>query len=134
MKSIKHFSYILAFILISACDQEVIVLQAPEPPPADTSCDDAVPGSASFTKFIAVGNSFVAGFQAGALFTDGQNNSLPAILNKQFECVGSPAAFVQPTINTALGYDILIRFADSLANVYGTASLASARNYNCVLG
>lgn len=108
MKSIKYFAYILAFILISACEQEVIVLQAPPAPPVDTSCEDAVPGSAVFTKFVAVGNSFVAGFQAGALFTEGQNNSLPAILNKQFECVGAPAAFVQPTINTPHGFNIFI--------------------------
>jgi len=108
MKSIKYFAYILAFILISACEQEVIVLQAPPAPPVDTSCDDAVPGSAVFTKFVAVGNSFVAGFQAGALFTEGQNNSLPAILNKQFECVGAPSAFVQPTINTPHGFNIFI--------------------------
>jgi len=108
MKSIKYITFILAIILISACEQEVIELQAPPPPPDDTSCATAVPGSASFTKFVAIGNSFVAGFQAGALFTEGQNNSLPAILNKQFECVGSPAAFVQPTINTQHGYNIFI--------------------------
>ena len=108
MKSIKYFAYILAFILISACEQEVIeftpAVVVPLPPP----CEGATAGTASFTKFVAVGNSFVAGFQAGALFTEGQSNSLPAILNKQFECVGSPAAFVQPTINTPHGFNIFI--------------------------
>lgn len=108
MKSMKYFAYILAIVVVSACDQEVIVLQAPEPPPADTSCEDAVAGSASFTKFVAIGNSYVAGFQAGALFNEGQANSLPAILNKQFQCAGAPAAFVQPNINTALGFNIFI--------------------------
>lgn len=107
MKSIKYFFYILAFFLISACDQEVLVLQAPEVP-VDNSCSTASAGSASFTKFVAIGNSFVAGFQAGALFTEGQTNSLPAILHKQFQCVGAPAAFVQPTINSAFGYNIFI--------------------------
>lgn len=108
MKSLKYFAYILAFVLVSACEQEIIELTPPEvvePPP---TCQGAVAGSASFTKFVAIGNSFVAGFQAGALFTEGQDNSLPAILNKQFECVGAPAAFVQPTINSALGYNIFI--------------------------
>ncbi len=108
MKSIKHLAYILAFILVSACEQEVIQLQAPPPPPVDTSCDDAVPGTASFTKFVAIGNSFVAGFQAGALFDEGQSNSLASMLNKQFECVGAPAAFNQPTINTPLGFNLFI--------------------------
>ena len=107
MKSLKHFAYILAFTLIWACDQEVLVLQAPEVI-VDTSCSTATAGTASFTKFVAIGNSFVAGFQAGALFTEGQTNSLPAILNKQFECVGAPAAFVQPTINSTYGYNIFI--------------------------
>ncbi len=98
----------LALILAGACDQEVIELQPPTAPPADTSCQDATPGSANFTKFVAVGNSFVAGFQAGALFDEGQNNSLAAILNKQFECVGASATFNQPTINSPLGYNIFI--------------------------
>ncbi len=108
MKSLNYFFYILMFVLIGACDQDVIDLQAPEGPQENTECQTAVAGSASFTKFVAVGNSFVAGFQAGALFTEGQNNSLAAILNKQFECVGAPAAFNQPTINSELGYNIFI--------------------------
>lgn len=90
-----------------ACDQEVIQLQDPEGPQEET-CAGVDAGSADFTKFVAVGNSFVAGFQAGALFTAGQSNSLPAILNKQFECAGAPAEFVQPTINSDLGYNIFI--------------------------
>ncbi len=106
MKSIKYFLYSLIFVMTVACDQEVIDLQEPETPPADTSCEDAVAGSADFTKFVAIGNSYIAGFQAGALFNDGQNNSLAAIFNKQLECVGSPSTFNQPTINSVNGYNI----------------------------
>lgn len=108
MKSLKYFSYILAFILIGGCTQEVIDLKEPEPVPPDTSCEDAVTGSADFTKFIAIGNSFVAGVQGGALFTNGQNNSLPVIMNKQFECVGAAAAFNQPTIGASLGWNLFV--------------------------
>jgi hypothetical protein len=108
MKSIRYFVYILAFFLTGACDQEVIKLQEPEGPTENTECLTATAGSADFTKFIAIGNSFVAGFQAGALFNEGQSNSLAAILNKQFECVGAPSTFNQPTINSELGYNIFI--------------------------
>lgn len=106
----KSFKYSLGVALLlfaaTACDQEVIELQEPE---AEASqCEGATAGSADFTKFVAMGNSFVAGFQAGALFTTGQNNSLPAILNKQFECVGAPATFNQPSINASLGWNLFI--------------------------
>lgn len=106
MKTIKLISLTLAF-LVMACDQDVIDLQ----PPAiteDTSCETATAGNVSFSKFVAVGNSFVAGFQAGALFTEGQNNSLAAILNKQFECAGAPSTFNQPSINSEYGFNIFI--------------------------
>ncbi|MEO5977623.1 MAG: hypothetical protein ABIS36_18010 [Chryseolinea sp.] len=106
MKNTKLIFYILIFVMM-ACDQDVIKLEAPEATPGE-SCGNVEAGTANFTKFIAVGNSFVAGFQAGALFTEGQDNSLAAILNKQFECAGASATFKQPTINSALGYNIFI--------------------------
>jgi lysophospholipase L1-like esterase len=106
----KSFKYSLGVALLlfaaTACDQEIPELQEPEP--AASQCEGATAGSADFTKFVAIGNSFVAGFQAGALFTAGQNNSLPAILNKQFECVGAPATFNQPNINASLGWNLFI--------------------------
>lgn len=108
MKNLKFISiFIIALMVSISCEQEVIVA---EPPVVDTPDPgpDPVAGSASFTKFIAIGNSFVAGVQGGALFTDGQNNSLPAILNKQFVTVGAPATFTQPTINASLGYNLFI--------------------------
>lgn len=106
MKNIRLIPLTLAF-LIMACDQDVIDLQPPVVT-EDTSCETATPGTASFTKFVAVGNSFVAGFQAGALFTEGQNNSLAAILNKQFECAGAPSTFNQPNINSEYGFNLFI--------------------------
>ncbi len=105
MKSIKYSIYAITFFLAGACSQDVIDLQEPEVT-ADTSCEDAVTGTADFTKFVAIGNSYVAGFQAGALFTKSQDNSLAAILNKQLVCVGSPSAFNQPTIGSVNGYNI----------------------------
>src|SRR5688572_2902271 len=109
----KKKSYILILVLLFftiACEQEII-----ETTPADPDLTNITPdpctgsaGSANFTKFVAVGNSFVAGMQAGALFNEGQANSLPAILNKQFACVGGSSTFNQPSINSELGYNIFI--------------------------
>jgi hypothetical protein len=90
-----------------ACSQDVIDLQEPEGP-VEANCSTVTAGSADFTKFVAIGSSYVAGFQAGALFNDGQDNSLAAILNKQFECAGAPSDFVQPSIKTTYGFNIFV--------------------------
>ncbi len=107
MKTIKYLPIALAMVmLVGSCKQEPIVPgPAPAKPPAPST---GVPtkGSADFAKFIAVGNSFVAGVQGGALYTDGQNNSLAAILNKQFTLVGGTATFKQPSIKATLGWNL----------------------------
>lgn len=106
MRHLKRFIYI-ASVLVSACSQDVIDLQEPEGP-QEENCIGVTAGTADFTKFVAIGSSYTAGFQAGALFTEGQDNSLPAILNKQFECAGASTEFNQPSINTTNGYNIFI--------------------------
>lgn len=108
MKTFK-FLYILplALLISLGCEQEVITLEEPtvEAPPPETGA----PGNASFTKFIAIGNSFVAGVQGGALFTDGQNNSLPAIMATQFAVSGvGGGTFTQPNINATLGWNLFV--------------------------
>lgn len=109
MKTIKYLPIALAMVmLVGSCKQEPIV---PGPAPAKPSTPSTViptKGSADFAKFIAVGNSFVAGVQGGALFNDGQNNSLAAILNKQFTMVGGSATFNQPSIKATLGWNLFV--------------------------
>lgn len=100
-------SFVITLIVASACSQDVIDLQEPVGP-EEVTCATVTAGTADFTKFVAIGSSYVAGFQAGALFTVGQDNSLPAILNKQFECAGAPSTFNQPSINTANGFNIFV--------------------------
>ncbi len=79
----------------------------------DTSCEDADNGRADFTKFIAVhGNSFVAGVQCGALFTDGQNQSLAWIINEQLKCAGGGESFKQPDIGATLGWNLFYYAAE----------------------
>ena len=104
MKTFKIL-YILpiALLITISCEQEVITLEPPAPvvvtPPTGTK------GSADFTKFVAIGNSLTAGYQSGALFNEGQQNSLPLIMSKQFSIAqGTTIAFNQPDINSVNGY------------------------------
>jgi hypothetical protein len=52
-------------------------------------------GSADFSKYVALGDSFAAGFSDGALFIKGQENSYPNILAGQFAQAGG-GAFTTP--------------------------------------
>src|SRR5688572_8882613 len=108
MKKLRYILLAVAIVFASACEQEII-----ETVPADPDMTNLTPepcegtaGSANFTKFVAIGNSLVAGVQAGALFDDGQANSLAAILNKQLACAGGTSTFTQPAINTPLGFNL----------------------------
>lgn len=91
-----------ASLIAGSCKQEPIKLTPPEvvTPPGVTPSK----GTADFTKFVAIGNSLTAGYQAGALFTEGQKNSLGAILAQQFATVGG-GAFNQPDINSVNGFN-----------------------------
>jgi len=84
--------------LVFGCEQEIPELT----PPAEISGE---PGSADFTKFVSIGNSLTAGFQSGALFTEGQNNSYPAIMAEHFAYVSTNDPFDQPTINSVNGFN-----------------------------
>jgi hypothetical protein len=90
---------LLALLLGAGCKQDVINLTEPATvtPPTPSK------GTANFSKYVAVGNSLTAGFQAGALFTAGQENSFPLIMNKSFQSVGGSATFNQPDINSVNG-------------------------------
>lgn len=105
MKNINHIFFSLALLTgVTGCEQEMPDLKPLTPPPAYEPCPaTASAGSADFTKYIAIGNSITAGFQAGALFDQGQANSLGKILATQFACVGG-GEFNQPDINTENGF------------------------------
>lgn len=104
MKKLNIYLLALALLLWS-CEQERITLEPLPQTPSETETPDK--GSADFTKYVAIGNSLTAGFQAGALFTDGQQNSLAAMLAKQFKSVGG-GEFNQPDINSQNGFNILM--------------------------
>lgn len=71
-----------------------------------SSPDDNLPaltaGEADFSKYVAVGASFSAGFTDGALFIAGQQNSFPNILSQKFALLGG-GDFNQPLMNDNIG-------------------------------
>ena len=69
--------FILAIYLFS------IVCCTPE-----LKVEDPKTGEANFTKFIAIGGDFLAGYQDGALYKKGQEFCIPALLAQQFKMVG----------------------------------------------
>ncbi|MBX2900432.1 MAG: hypothetical protein KF775_12320 [Cyclobacteriaceae bacterium] len=104
MKLTHRIISVLATTLVAvSCSQEPIIPVAEEPVVPETPSGTS--GSANFSKFVAVGNSLTAGYQAGALFTEGQNNSLAAILAKQFSYAGGSATFNQPDIGSVNGFN-----------------------------
>lgn len=111
MKTITRFIHILlfgCFLFIGGCEQEVIELTPAPTDETNLNAGECPPGAsagnADFSKFIAIGNSLTAGFQAGALFTEAQQNSLGAVLARSFACVGG-GEFNQPDINSVNGYN-----------------------------
>ncbi len=60
------------------------------------------PGSAVFTKYIALGDSFAAGYSDNSLFKKGQENGYANILSQQFAAAGG-GAFTIPYANDNIG-------------------------------
>lgn len=86
MKSIKQYLYIAAGLsLLASCKPEI---ETAKP----------TPGTADFSRYIAVGNSLTAGYADGGLYLEGQLNSYPSIIAKQMASVGG-GAFTQPLFN-----------------------------------
>lgn len=93
---IKNFKWLLfAYLSISlvACSDDDSDSVAEEPISA---------GSADFSKYVALGDSFAAGYSDNGLFKKGQENSYPSILAQQFATVGG-GAFNVPYMNDNLG-------------------------------
>jgi len=57
-------------------------------------------GQADFSRYIAVGNSLTAGYADGGLYLEGQQNSFPEILARQFKAVGG-GEFTSPFFSEA---------------------------------
>jgi hypothetical protein len=96
MKKILSNAGLLCLFILISCHQEILE-QQPVPPISGEA------GSADFTKFVSIGNSLTAGYQAGALFQVGQDNSYPNIMAEQFAYVSENDQFDQPDTNSENG-------------------------------
>ncbi|MCF6223274.1 MAG: G-D-S-L family lipolytic protein [Flavobacteriaceae bacterium] len=92
---IKYIWLLLIFIGFIACEDDKYDTGGKEP-------IAVIPGTADFSKYVAVGNSLTAGFSDGALFMATQNNSLPNILAESMALAGG-GEFIQPLTNDNIG-------------------------------
>lgn len=65
------------------------------------------PGTADFSKYVAVGNSLTAGFMDAALYNGGQVYSYANLLSKEMRLAGG-GSFNQPDINSVNGYNVSV--------------------------
>lgn len=56
-------------------------------------------GTADFTRYVALGNSLTAGYADRSLYVEGQQNSYPVILARQFGYVGNDGVFKLPLMD-----------------------------------
>lgn len=100
-------------IFINACegveDSLVNDRLAENPPPTGPELT-GTQGGTDFTTYVAIGNSLTAGFMDGALYDDGQENSLAALIAGQLQIAvendgDSFDEFDQPDINSIKGFN-----------------------------
>jgi hypothetical protein len=96
---IKNFKWLLLVSLtFAACnsdDDAVTVVDSSDGQPLTS-------GSVNFSKYVALGDSFAAGFSDNALFIKGQEGAYPNILAQQFSLVGG-GEFKTPFTNDNIG-------------------------------
>lgn len=93
MNSLKNiFAIAIVVIIFNSCKTDI---ESPVPSSGD----------ADFSRYVALGSSFTAGYTDGALYLEGQQNSFPAMLAQVFSEAGS-GAFKQPLVNAGVGIGI----------------------------
>ncbi|SHI36255.1 SGNH/GDSL hydrolase family protein [Flavobacterium terrae] len=89
---IKNIKWLLfASLSIVACNDDDVITEEP-----------VSSGSANFSKYVALGDSFAAGYSDGALFKEAQKTSYPAILSGQFMAAGGGSMTI-PYMNDNIG-------------------------------
>lgn len=82
-------------------------------------------GSASFAKYVAIGNSLTSGYRDGALYIDGQNESYPSIIAQQMARAGG-GTFTQPMMPNNTGGFTDLFAASGGTDFYGKLTLSVA--------
>ena len=106
MKILKQYLLAtIALVLITACDEDLKLIEeqlAQNPLPTNVTGDN---GDLDFTTYVAIGNSISAGYQDGALYTNGQERNFAKFLSDQLKISGIGGGdFNQPDINSANGF------------------------------
>jgi len=92
---IKNFKWLLLVSLsFVACNNDDENMTAAEV--------SVVPGTANFAKYVALGDSFAAGYSDGALFVKGQEGSYTNLLSQQFALAGG-GSFTTPLMVDNIG-------------------------------
>jgi len=96
---IKNFKWLLLVSLtFMACNSDDDVTPVVE----SSDGQPLTAGTADFSKYVALGDSFAAGFSDNALFIKGQEGAYPNILAQQFALVGG-GEFKTPFANDNVG-------------------------------
>jgi hypothetical protein len=74
-------------------------------------------GKADFRRLVVVSDAFGAGYMDGALYNEGQANSITAIIARQLQQVAN-IDFMQPGINSINGYNEKASQADQIRGRY----------------
>ncbi len=114
LNSDSAIRYVLAvMLLLQACTPE---LEGP----------NYTSGTADFSRYVALGSDFTAGYRDNALTLESQQQSFPAMLASRFALVGGET-FRQPLVNpgNGFGYDFI-----TLKN---TGKIRLQRYTNCLL-
>jgi hypothetical protein len=98
MKNYKYIGLLLLSIGVVSCD----VNNELDPILEEVSVVAADANGLNFSKYIAVGASFTAGYSDGALFNASQESSFPNILASKFSTVGG-GDFKQPLMADNIG-------------------------------
>ncbi|MCC2547022.1 hypothetical protein LJY25_11240 [Hymenobacter sp. BT175] len=85
------------------------------------------PGAADFSRYVAVGDSYTAGFSEGGLTPTSQQYSYPNLLAQQLAKTGQPVTFTQPTLTSEQGTGYLRLVGYTANNVPITARVRPDR-------
>lgn len=102
-----------AFLSVASCDTDF---------DTDVSSVQVTSGNANFQKYVALGNSLTSGYRDGALYSDGQMQSFPAIMAEQMMLAGG-GQFTQPLMPNNVGGFTSLFAASGQKEFYGKLTL-----------
>lgn len=104
MNGKKIFIVIILLGILSACSYQF---------PEEKSFTVEDFGELNTNRVIAVGDDFYAGVMDGALYSEGQKNSVPALIVEQFNKI-QPVKFIQPEVKSENGYNLYMSTEDQI--------------------